>query len=102
MKENHIGLQEIVGVCQSIKSDIDIVFIVFIGEEWGEKGYIRILRGENICGIGSQVYQPIISTVTTTLDPKSTTSSGMDKFYYRSNKILFSIFMFYTILYRIY
>lgn len=61
-----------------INKTLMLFFIVFAGEDWGEKGYIRILRGENICGIGLQVYQPVIST-----------SSGTNEFYYLSNKFLF-------------
>lgn len=29
-----------------------------LGPDWGEKGFIRILRQENICGLTRQVYQP--------------------------------------------
>jgi len=28
-----------------------------LGEQWGERGYIRIERGRNMCGIASAVVQ---------------------------------------------
>jgi hypothetical protein len=33
------------------------VFLIILGENWGEKGYFRILRGKNMCRIAEIVIQ---------------------------------------------
>jgi hypothetical protein len=92
--ENHIGSPETAGVCLYITHWINKIvkfcLIFCIGQNWGENGYIRILRGENICGIGSQVYQPVISTMTTT-------SSRASEFYFSLNKCLFVVALCYLL-----
>ncbi|UJR36348.1 hypothetical protein I4U23_029075 [Adineta vaga] len=67
------------------------------GKDWGENGYIRILRGKNICGFGSLVYQPGVLAITTTIKSISTTSSKAIRFY-----LTLKIFLFITILFYLF
>ena len=54
---NLIGCVKIVGVSM-ICSEVDHYMVLYnVGVSWGEKGYIRIARGNNTCGIASIVIQ---------------------------------------------
>ncbi len=54
---SHIGYVKIVGVRMKCSWIGRILSNLILGEGWGERGYILIERGRNICGITSYVAQ---------------------------------------------
>ncbi|CAF0782617.1 unnamed protein product [Adineta ricciae] len=65
-KANTMYALQLVGYDNTQKGDLYWTAKNHWGKDWGESGYIRILRGANICGFGSLVYQPVVSAITTT------------------------------------
>lgn len=62
------------------------------GTTWGDEGYIKILRGKNICGIAREVYQPlVVSEVTTT--PITATASRLASQLFHTQTYLMLIFV---------
>ena len=77
-------------------SVISMFMRLYLGKDWGESGYIRILRGANICGFGSLVYQPVVSAIATTVKSIPITTSSNASQVVLTSKIFFFVLFLYT------
>ena len=69
------------------------LFFLILGQQWGEKGYIRMKRGENMCGIANAVVQVAFKKAIDTTELYTTSATQL----YTINPTFFIFLLMLTI-----